>query len=447
MMAGIDIERTYKHKEICSIYVASKRFPSHAQSFNRLSDLLGAKRASLLELWGKAQKKSQGLARFKPILLLSDIGFDAYARIENAISLGTLAGITVVPSQRRRYIHGDLATHVIGYVNEVSLADIQGKNAYRGGDFIGRNGLEATYEKILRGRDGIERVVVDAKGRRFDEAWEHALLGGDRTVEPRAGESLKLSIDSSLQRSVQALFTGLSGSVVVSEVATGFILAMASFPGFDANGLVSADNSKFYQALLADKAKPLRNKAVQDHYAPGSIFKPITAIAGLNKKLITSSYRHYCSGTYQIHRTTWRCFKREGHGPIALVDALKVSCDSYFYELAHRMGLESLSEIASMFGFGLKTEIPLLGETSGILPSREYYKKRHGFVAPGNVVNMGIGQGDLTASPIQMAMAYGAIANGGTLFKPQVVKEIVDEQGEVVKNFQASSNQVLLILL
>ncbi len=399
---------------------------------------MGRKGQILEELWQKAQKKSQGLGRFKPSILLSDIGFDAYARIENGISLGTLAGVTVVPSQRRRYVYGDLATHVIGFVNQVSLADIQEKGtAYRGGDFIGRNGLEASYENVLRGEDGIERVVVDAKGRRFDEAWEQALLGGERITEPRPGESLKLSIDAGLQREVQELFTGVSGSVVVSEAATGFVLAMASFPGFDSNGLISADNSKFYQTLLKDKTKPLRNKAVQDHYAPGSIFKPITAIAGVNRKLVTSSYRHYCSGTYQIHKTIWRCFKREGHGPIALVDALKVSCDSYFYELGHRMGLDALSEVAQKFGLGEKTEIPLLGETSGILPSKEYYKRRHGYVAPGFVVNMAIGQGDLTVSPIQVAMAWGAIANGGTLYKPQIVKEIINDQGETVKTFES----------
>jgi penicillin-binding protein 2 len=132
----------------------------------------------------------------------------------------------------------------------------------------------------------------------------------------------------------------------------------------------------------------------------------------------------------------WRCFKREGHGPLQMVEALKVSCDSYFYELGHRMGLDALSEVAHQLGFGQKTDIGFAGETAGILPSKEYYKKRFGYVAPGFVVNMSIGQGDLSVSPIQMAMAYGAMANGGTVYKPQLVKEIINDQGEVIKRFE-----------
>lgn len=439
MMSGIEIERVFLNgEEFCQISVLSNQFPSLTQTFNLLSSLLDSRRENLDELWQKAQRKAQGLGRFKPSLLVPDVGFDAYARIENAISLGSLAGITVVPSKRRRYVYDDFATHVIGFLNQVSIADIQEHSGtYRSGDFIGRTGLEATFEDVLRGTDGIERVVVDAKGRRFDDAWEEGLLGPERISEPKSGSTIKLSIDWEMQKAAQELFTGLSGSVVITEVDTGFILAMASFPSFDLNNVVSADNAKFIKDLLADKARPLRNKAIQDHYPPGSIFKPVTAIAGLSKKLITPSYQHYCSGTYHIHRTVWRCYKREGHGPIALMQALKVSCDSYFYELGHRLGLEALSGVAQKLGFGSKTEITLFGETSGILPTREYYKKRFGYVAPGNVVNMSIGQGDLNASPIQMAVAYGAIANGGRAFMPQIVTEIINDEGEVIKKFDS----------
>lgn len=437
MMTGVTTARVdAKGKPRCVVAIEGPSFPSQIQSFNLLASLVGLDREALEERWQKAHQKAQGLGRFKPSLLISDVGFDAYARIENAISLGNLAGITVVSSKRRRYVYGDFATHTIGYVNQVSLADIQERpGAYRSGDYIGRNGLEATYEDVLRGKDGVERVVVDAKGRRFDDAWEDALLGAGRIIEPTAGQSIKVSLDPDLQRAAQETFLGVSGSVIVSEVDTGFILAMASFPSFDPNGLVSADNGKFFRNLLSDKTRPLRNKAVQDHYSPGSIFKPITAIAGLSKKLVTSAYQHHCSGNYQIHKTVWRCYKREGHGPIQLAEALKVSCDSYFYELGHRLTLEPLADVAFQLGFGNKTDIALVGETSGIVPSRDYYKRRLGYVAPGFVVNMAIGQGDLSTSPIQVAMAYGAIANGGIVYKPQLVREILSDQGDVVKKF------------
>lgn len=436
MISGLKMEKyRVKNRELCRILVSSLEFPSQKQTLNYLSNLLNLPVQTLSEPWQKAHNKSGGIGRFKANLLLPDVGFDAYARIENAISLGSLSGISVAPAKRRRYVHGNFATQLIGYVNQVSLADIQKRSGYRSGDSIGRSGIEASFEDILRGKDGVERVVVDAKGRRFDEAWEESLLGEKRLVEPTAGNSIKLSIDSDLQRSAQELFKGVSGSVIVADVETGFILAMASFPNFDLNTLVSGDNSKFYGQLVADKLKPLRNKAIQDHYAPGSIFKSVTAIAGLSNKFITPSYVHYCSGNYQIHRTVWRCFKREGHGPISLFEAVKVSCDSYFYELGHRMGLDALTNVAQKLGFGSKTGISLLGETPGILPTREYYKKRFGYVAPGSVVNISIGQGELTVSPIQMAMAYAAIANGGNLFEPQIVKEIINEQGDTIKKF------------
>lgn len=434
LVSGVEIIHESNHA--CSLKINSVDFPSQKQSFNRLRDILGQESQAFSGIWQRAQKKSQGLARFKPSLLMPDIGFDAYARIENAISLGMLAGVTVVPSKRRRYVHGDTATHVIGFLNQISQDELkQSGGKYRSGDFVGRRGVEATYENELRGQDGIERVIVDAKGRRFNEAWEQELLGSDRIVEPKPGVSVKLSIDVELQKAAQENFLGISGSVVVMEAKTGFIKALASFPAFDPNIMVSADNNEVIRALMTNKERPFRNKALQDHYSPGSTFKPVTAIAGLSKQLITSSSEYYCSGSFKIHRTAWRCFKREGHGPINMFNALKVSCDSFFYDLGYRMGIDNLANVATVMGFGQKTGIALVGETPGILPSREYYKKRLGFVPPGAVVNMSIGQGDLNVTPLQLAVAYSAIANGGTVFQPQLVSQLLDDQGFVVQEF------------
>lgn len=436
MIPGVKINQSGSSAQKCDIVIDSTEFPTLGQAMDRLRELLGMEERSFQDTWQKAQKKAQGLGRFKPGLLLSDIGFDAYARIENAISLGTLAGVTVVPSKRRRYIYGDFATHVIGYLNQVSVEDLKDQQAgYRSGDYIGRRGLEAAFENDLRGKDGIERLVVDAKGRRFSAAWEGGLLGSNRITEPEAGANLKLSIDFALQKRAQELFTGISGSVIVMDVNSGFIKAMASFPGFDPNIIVGGDNAKLVGELLKDEARPFRNKALQDHYSPGSTFKPFTAIAGMTRQLITPSYAHNCTGSYRIHKIVQRCFKREGHGPINLADSLRVSCDSYFYELGHRLGLDALAETAATLGFGSLTEITLPGETPGILPTRSYYKKRFGYVAPGFVVNMAIGQGDLSVTPLQLAVAYSAIANGGTIYKPQLVKEIQDDTGQPLKVF------------
>lgn len=427
---------SYGQDQRCTVKINSIEFPSQKQSFHRLVELLGHDRELFNGKWQRVQKKSQGLARFKPNLLLPDIGFDSYVRIENAISLGMLSGVNVVPSKRRRYVYGDAATHVIGFLNQISQDELKNSGGkYRSGDFVGRRGVEATYESELRGQDGIERVIVDAKGRRFNEAWEQELLGSNRIVEPKPGLSVKLSIDLQMQKAAQEYFSGISGSVVVMEAATGYIKALASFPSFDPNIMVSADNNELIKALMNNTERPFRNKALQDHYSPGSTFKPITAIAGLSKQMITPSSEYYCSGSFRIHRTSWRCFKREGHGYINMFNALKVSCDGFFYDLGYRMGIDNLSNVASVMGFGQKTEIALLGETPGILPSREYYKKRLGFVPPGAVVNMSIGQGDLNVTPLQLAVAYSAIANGGTVFQPQLVTDFLDDQGVVVQSF------------
>ncbi len=433
LISGVELR---PRSDSCELAVKSTEFPSQRQSFLRLRDILGQEDEVFKNIWQRAQKKSQGLARFKPNLLMPDIGFDAYVRIENAISLGMLAGVNVSPSKRRRYVHGDAATHVIGFLNQISQEELKASGGkYRSGDFVGRRGVEATFENELRGQDGIERVIVDAKGRRFNESWEKELLGENRIVESRPGVSVKLSINLELQKAVQEYFNGISGSIVVMEAKTGFIKALASFPSFDPNIMVSADNNSLIKALMENTERPFRNKALQDHYSPGSTFKPITAIAGLSKQLISSNFEYYCSGNFKIHRTNWRCFKREGHGHINMFNALKVSCDGFFYDLGYRLGIDNLANVARIMGFGEKTGIPLLGETPGILPSREYYKKRLGFIPPGAVVNMSIGQGDLNVTPLQLAVAYSAIANGGTVYQPQLVSSLHDDQGYTVQEF------------
>lgn len=426
----------------CDVFLDAFNFPSPHQVFERLSNLLSLEKEKLWEEWQKAKRKALGLGRFKPTLFLADIGFDSYAKVENAISTGFLSGVTVIPSQRRRYIEKDFAVQTIGYVNQVLVEEIRQKDSfYKSGDFIGRNGLEASYENYLRGQDGIERLMVDAKGRRFSESWEKELLGDERILKPVSGFSLRLSIDRDLQKAAQEYFLGQSGSVIVLDIETGLILALASFPKYDANLIVSSDNTDYVKKLLNDKLKPLRNKAIQDHYAPGSTFKVFTAISGLENHLIAPNTRTYCSGLYKLHKTQWRCFKREGHGFIALTESLKASCDGYFYDLGYRLGLANLSATSLVLGFGNKTGIDLVGEIPGILPSNEYYKKRLGFTPPGAVVNMAIGQGDITVTPIQLAVAYAAIANGGKILKPQLVQEILDENGNIIKTFEPQVKQ------
>ncbi|MBI1948412.1 MAG: penicillin-binding protein 2 [Deltaproteobacteria bacterium] len=430
-LRGVTIEG---EGESCRVVLAARELPSRASVFRKLRELVGLPPDLMKERVERALQKSRGLGKFKPTLLLEDIGFDAYARIEAAASLGDLSGIDVVDGQKRRYRHGTFAAHVLGYMNEIGAKELESRKGqgYLLGDMIGRRGIEATHEAELRGKDGVDPVVVDAKGRDMPEDRADELLGTDRRTLPEPGLSLVLSIDENMQRTAEEMFNGLAGSVVAMEVNTGFILAMASFPTYDPNQVTGPWSKPYLQSVTKDPLRPWGNKAIQEHYAPGSTFKAITAAAGLRNKLIDERSNRVCPGFFRLGRSVWRCFNRGGHGSLALVRALQVSCDSYFYSLGYDLGPDRLAETARLFGFGARTGLDLDKETPGIMPDRDYYVRRFGAYTPGLVVNNAIGQGDVTVTPLQLAVAYAAIANGGTVYKPQLVRETRDADGNTV---------------
>lgn len=420
----------------CRVSLVARDFPSRAAVFARLRAMVGISEEEMAPLVTRAMSKSRGLGRFKPTLLLEDIDFDAYARIRAAISLGELPGISLVESQRRRYLQRERAAHVLGFMNEMTPEEFKRlrDKGYRLGDYIGRRGIEETFEDVLRGEDGIRRVVVDAKGREQGDAAAAALLGDSRKVLPKPGHSLVLSLDAEMQRAAEEGFLGRAGSVVAIDPHTGFILAMASFPAYDPNLVTGPKSRPVVRELDQNEYKPWTNKAIQDHYAPGSTFKAITAVAALRAGLIDENSVRACPGYFRLGRSTWRCYNRGGHGPIALVKALQYSCDSYFYSLGYEMGPDKHAEVGRLFGFGSLTGIGIDREIPGIMPDRQYYIDRVGYYAPGFVVNNSIGQGDVTVTPLQLAVAYAAIANGGTVYQPQLVRQIVDVEGELIEH-------------
>lgn len=420
----------------CRVSVVARDFPSRAAVFARLRAVVGMSEEEMSPLVMRAFSKSRGLGRFKPTLLLEDVDFDAYARIRAAISLGELPGISLVESQRRRYLQHERAAHVLGFMNEMTPDEYKRlrDEGYRLGDYIGRRGLEETFEGVLRGEDGVRRVVVDAKGRDQGDAAAHTLLGDKRKVTPKPGHSLVLSLDAEMQRAAEEGFLGRAGSVVAIDPHTGFVLAMASLPAYDPNLVTGPKSRPVVKELDQNEYKPWTNKAIQDHYAPGSTFKAITAVAALRAGLIDEYTTRSCPGYFRLGRATWRCYNRGGHGPIALVKALQYSCDSYFYSLGYEMGPDKHAEAARLFGFGAITGIGIDREIPGIMPDRKYYVDRLGYYAPGFVVNNSIGQGDVTVTPLQLAVAYAAIANGGTVYKPQLVRQVIDVEGGLIEH-------------
>ncbi|MDP2341591.1 MAG: penicillin-binding protein 2 [Deltaproteobacteria bacterium] len=429
----------------CRVVVTARDFPSRAGVFRRLRDVTGLAPADMKARVDSAMQKAAGLGKFRPSVLLEDVGYVVYARIAAAASLGELPGIDVVDTQKRRYRNLSRAAHVLGYLNEISPEELKKHDEqavggtlkddaprYVLGDLLGRKGLESSYESVLRGKDGVERVVVDAKGRTKGKRWAEQLLGDQRITPPVAGSALVLSLDDEMQAAAEDAFQGVAGSVIAMEVDTGYILAMASFPAYDPNLVTGPWSKEIKRSLDLDKARPWTNKAIQDHYSPGSTFKAITASAGLRHKLITETSSRPCPGFFRLGSTMWRCYSRGGHGSIALVRALQYSCDSYFYSLGYDLGPDRLAETGRLFSFGSRTGIDIYGESPGIMPDKAYFVRRNGAYTPGNVVNISIGQGELTVTPLQLAVSYAALANGGKVMKPQLVREVRDAMGATV---------------
>lgn len=417
----------------CKIHIDPNNFPFWESAILELSKILKLSTEDVIQLWNNVNSNSEGFEKYKPTLFIRDLNVDVYRNLEVKISAGNFPGLSLHNSIKRRYNHGSLAAHIIGYTAEDDKYKPKNKR-------IGKSGLELVYENVLGGKDGHERIIVDSKGRRFSEKMEKYWLGEKHKEKPCSGDNLVLSIDLEVQKIAENSFRGSAGSVIVMEVGTGFILSMASFPSYDPNDFTANNASEIIKTLSEDPLKPWINRAIQEHYAPGSTFKAITAFAGLEHGVLKMNDYKFCRGKFTLGGNEWRCYKRDGHGSINLVQALKASCDVFFYKLGYELGLGKLAETAKLLGFGRKTGIDLDTEIPGIIPNKKYYKDRFGYFVSGFTINSSIGQGDVTVTPLQLAVAYDALINGGKIYKPQLVREIRDKN-----NYLISKNQPILL--
>ncbi|WP_456414053.1 penicillin-binding protein 2 [Thiolapillus sp.] len=359
--------------------------------------------------------------RFESIPIKLDITQEEAALF--AVNRYKFPGISIQARLTRTYPLKHLMAHVVGYVGRVSIKDLQSIDAsnYAGTTYIGKTGVEKSYEDILHGRVGLQQVEVNALGKTVRVLEE---------TPPEPGRSLRLHLDLDLQRvALDALGDG-NGAVVAIDPKTGGVLAMVSKPGFDANPFVEGISAKAYKALQEDHDKPLFNRALQGAYPPGSTIKPFMALAGLELDYLDLKEKIYCPGFFQLpgHDHKYRDWKKSGHGPMDVDAAITQSCDVFFYQLAHEIGIDKLQQYLKEFRFGEKTGIDLIGERTGIRPSREWKRKRFKQVwFPGETVIIGIGQGAFETTPLQLAAATAAIANGGRYHEPRLVEEIVDE--------------------
>ncbi len=374
---------------------------------------------------------------FVPVRVARNISRDKLAVVEtNSLDLPGVV-VDVVPV--REYVYGKMTAHILGYVGEISVSELERDAAasYRADDIVGKYGVEKYLNGSLKGKSGGEQVEVDAAGRRLN------VLG---RIDPVSGYNLVLNIDSDLQKVCWDAFQEKAGTVIVMDPRTGAVMAMVSRPSFDPNLFNRGISEENWKELTTNPLCPLQNRAISGQYPPGSTYKLVVAAAALEEGLITENTEISCDGTYQMGDRTFRCWKKGGHGTVNLHRAIVESCDVYFYNLGERLGVDKLSEYAEKFGFGSKAGISLPGERDGLVPTREWKLRR--FKEPwqrGETTSLAIGQGFALVTPLQLLGAYCALANGGTLYKPRLVKRIETADGQTVEEFPPESESMIPI--
>lgn len=390
----------------------------------QLVALLGADRSELLKKW----EKGKGRARYYPIVLASGITRDQLEFLEEKRLW--LPGIEIEMKPVRQYENGTLAAHLLGYIGEISDEELKNPAfvGYNSGDYLGKSGIERSWEEVLHGHDGGRQIEVDARGR---------ILRTIAETPPTVGSSLVLTIDAQLQKRAEQAFGAQAGAAVVMEVNTGEILAFVSNPEFDPSLFAGRMPPEIWKQYLEDKRHPLENKALKGQYPPGSTYKIITALAGLEEGIIDDHTTVTCKGSYTLGNDTFRCWDKKGHGAVDLRRALRESCDVYFYVLGEKLGIDRLSAYAQKFALGAPMGIGLDNEKGGLIPTSAWKLQRHKTKwFQGDTLSAAIGQGYVLMTPIQLASMTAAIATDGVVYRPRLVKRIIDRDGKVLREFQ-----------
>jgi penicillin-binding protein 2 len=412
-----------------NIYVVPRLFNQATRA--RLIELLGLGEDEIVRLDQRlavARKRRSTRA----VMVLEDQGRDRAGLVAQARpELG--GAVEVHDEPYRDYPHGELAAHLIGYMNQPSSAEMAEleKQGYDASEFIGRYGVERSWERYLHGTRGIERYIINARGERIEGGEAERLIEGPRFEPPVAGHDVVLTIDLELQRMAEeAVSPYAAAAIVVVEVETGRVLAMVSTPSFDPNVMTGHLTRAEYARLQGDPRRPFVDKTLQQHYPPGSTYKFVVGGAALEDHLVTPTERFTCNGSHSAGGRTFYCM--HSHGSLDFLGAVQRSCNVYFWKLAERVGIDRMALVARAFGFGEPTGLGLNGEVPGRVPTRQLYESRGGAATVGYTLNAATGQGDVELTVVQLAMAYAALANGGRLYVPKVVERVESARGAVV---------------
>jgi penicillin-binding protein 2 len=367
------------------------------------------------------------IPRLHPLKIKTDITREELAAIETRRL--DLPGVSVDMVIRRNYPYKNLASHLIGYLGEISPDELQKEefSNHKLGYLVGKYGLEQKFELALMGENGGRQIEVNAMGQKI------RVLG---QVEPNPGSNLYLTLDLELQKAAEEAMAGKEGAVVVMDPRNGDLLAMVSKPDFDPNLFARGITPENWRSIVENPTRPLQNRAIQGQYPPGSVFKIIMAVAGLEEKVITPDTSFVCTGALPFGNREYRCWKKEGHGRVSLRRAIVESCDVYFYNLGMRLGVNRIAKYASGLGLGSPTGFPLGREKPGLVPTASWKLKRFGTPwQPGENLSIAIGQGYNLATPLQIACTVSALFNGGKYYQPRIAQSIRAPHGEILKEF------------
>jgi penicillin-binding protein 2 len=381
-------------------------------------------------------KKGEAYSRFAPVKIKRDIDFKMLSAIEE--NRDKLPGVDYQIESKRFYTTKANASHILGYAKEISENQLRTMaDEYTQGDVIGSSGIEAQYEKVLRGQKGAEFSTVNVRGQvigSFDN--------GKNDIPSVAGSDLNLSMDFGVQALAESLMTGKSGSVVAIDPEDGGIIAMVSKPDYDLNLFSGVISSDLWRALNSDDSHPLYNRATLSRFPPGSTFKMILALAALENHIAPPTWRITCAGSFRFGNKIFHDL--HVHGSVDMVEAIQHSCNVYFYQLMLKVGLDNWSNMASQFGFGQLTGIDINEESPGLLPTTKFMNRRYGPSGwtKGFLPSLGIGQGEVGVTPLQMAVYAMMLANEGHYYQPHTVRTCVDHQRDLVDTLKYRSRTI-----
>jgi len=379
-------------------------------------------------------EKNKHFSKYLPVKIKKGIDFHVVAWIEE--NSDNLPGVDYIIEMHRNYPAGVSGSHMFGYIKEISAKQLElEKEYYKQGDNVGSNGIEKTYEKHLRGTKGKRFILVDSKRKNIGSYKNGA--DDDPSIK---GYDLVLTIDADVQKIAEEEFEGKRGALVAIEPSTGEILALVSAPDYDLNQFSYLTSKDFLSKLYNDPEKPLFNRATMSVKPPGSTFKMLEAITALDLGLITPSTTFFCGGGF----TYGRFFKCHGiHGRVNVIKAIEKSCNTFFYQLIYKIGLERWKQYAEMFGFANKTNIDIGEETKGLIPDEKYYERIYGEKWPRSIMaSLGIGQGEVSVSTIQLALYTSLLANNGKSFEPHFVKGYFDERVNALVRYKFKKKTV-----